>query len=68
MPKYELEISRADIRALRNVLADTLNGTESDEDIVRECFFVTGYGTEADLRDKVKIKELITLARKAYGK
>jgi len=38
MPKYELEITQADIQALREVLADTLDGTESDEDIVRECF------------------------------
>ena len=68
MPKYELEITQADIQALREVLADTLDGTESDEDIVRECFYVTGYGNEADLRNKVKIKEMANLARKAQKK
>lgn len=68
MPKYELEITQADIQALREVLADTLDGTESDEDIVRECFYVTGYGTKADLRNKVKIKEMANSARKAQKK
>ncbi len=63
MPKFEIEITRADIDAIREALADTLEGDESDEDIIREAFYFSGYGTEEDLRSKVRIKQLADSAR-----
>ncbi len=63
MPKFDIEITKADIDAIREVLADTLDGDESDEEVILEAFYFTGYGSEADLRSKVQIKQLADSAR-----
>ncbi len=63
MPKFEVEITKADIDAIREVLADNLEGDETDEEIIAEAFYFETHSGEADLRSKVHIKEMANSAR-----
>lgn len=59
--KFEVEIKKEDLKKLDKFLADQDCELETDEEVVRELFWLLGNRgtTELDLRDKVKVKKII---------